>query len=311
MEHRKGFGRGVAYAAATLFFALAIVVGSAASSWADPPPLGKKKLIYAFSGGTSSLTMMKVASKMLQKVGYEVDERQMQTGLIYRALANGDIELFSSAFLPGQHSHVNKHEAKLDFIGTSYAPVPSGLMVPAYVKFDSIADLKKPEIRDALKGEIHSGGAGWGVSIRGNQSIKDYGLEGWKVVNSSGAVMAAAFKKAYAKKKPVIITGWCPHTICELYSYKFLKDTKGIWGYSQDYTVARLGFRTDYPRATVLMARLSLDVGLMNQMMVWMEQEKIDGNAAADRLLAQNPELVWYWAGDMGVGIKKPESVMK
>ena len=310
MKHLKGFGRNVAYGAATALFALATVVGSAGQSWAEPPPLGKKKIIYPQPGGGSAQVMLQVTSKMLQKVGYEVDEKKMATGLIYQALATGDVDFMSSAFLPGQHPHVNTHEAKLDFIGTSYAPVPSGLMAPAYVPFNSIEDLKKPEVQKMLKGEIHSGGSGWGVSIRANATIKAYGLD-FKVVNSSGAVMAAAFQKAYAKKEPVLITGWCPHTICELYSYKFLTGTKGIWGYSQDYHVARLGFRKDFPRATALLGRLSLDVGLMSRMLVWMEQEKISDSAAADRLLEQNPELVWYWTGDLGANVKKPESLMK
>jgi glycine betaine/proline transport system substrate-binding protein len=308
MKHRTGIGRGVAYGAATLFFALATVVGSAASSWADAPPLGKKKIIYPQPGGGSAQVMLQVTSKMLQLIGYEVDEKKMATGLIYQALATGDVDFMSSAFLPGQHPHVNKHEAKLDFIGTSYAPVPSGLMAPGYVPFNTIEDLKKPEVQKMLKGEIHSGGAGWGVSIRANATIKAYGLD-FKVVNSSGAVMGAAFKRAYDKKEPVLITGWCPHTICELYSYKFLSDTKGIWGYSQDYHVARLGFRKDFPRATVLLGRLSLDVNLMSKMLVWMEQEKISDSAAADRLLEQNPELVWYWTSGLGAKVMKPASL--
>ena len=308
MKHHQRIGPTIAYAAAALLVARAPVFGPAGSVRADPPPLGKKDIVYALPGGSSALVMLNVASKMLERVGYEVEQKTMALGLIYQGLATGDIDVFSSAFLPGQHSHVNKHEGKLDFIGTSYAPVPSGLMAPAYVPFNTIEDLGKPEVRDMLKGEIHSGDSGWGVSIRANETIKAYGLD-FKVVNSSGPVMAAAFKKAYDRKKPVLITGWCPHYLCSLYQTKFLTDTKGIWTYSQDYYVARLGFREDHPRAAVLLGRLSLDVALMSQMMVWMEEEKIDAAAAADRLLAQHPELMWYWAGDLGGDVEKPESL--
>ena len=308
MKHHQRIGRTIAHAAAALLIALAPVFGPAGSAWADPPPLGKKKIVYALPGGGSALVMLNVASKMLERVGYDVEKKTMALGLIYQGLATGDVDVFSSAFLPGQNSHVNKHEGKLDFLGTSYAPVPSGLMAPAYVPFGTIEDLKKPEVRDMLKGEIHSGGSGWGVSIRANDTIKAYGLD-FKVVNSSGPVMAAAFKKAYDRKEPVLITGWCPHYLCALYETKFLTDTKGIWTYSQDYYVARLGFREDHPRAAVLLGRMSLDVALMSQMMVWMEQEKIDAATAADRLLAQHPELMWYWGGDLGGDIEKPESL--
>ena len=303
MRQRNGVGRMVVHSAAALLLGLGAMVGSTASSWAEPPPVGKKKIVYALPGGSSALIMLKTASKMLNKIGYEVDERTMGTGLIYQGLATGDVDLMSSGFLPGQHPHVNKHEDKLDILGTSYAPVPSGLMAPAYVTFNSIEDLKKPDVQKALKGVIHSGGAGWGVSIRAVATIKAYGLD-FKVVNSSGPAIAAAFKKAYDRKQPVLITGWCPHSWCKLYATKFLTDTKNIWGYSQDYYVARLGFRKDFPRATVLLSRLSLDVDIMSEALVWMEKEKIDAAAAADRILKNNPELVWYWAGDLGGDIK-------
>ena len=308
MTHHLHFGRIMARAAAVPLVALATVLGTAGSAQAEPPPLGEKEIVYALPGGGSALVMVTVATRMLEAVGYEVEHKTMATGLVYAALANGDLDVFSSAFLPGQQSHVNKYEGKLDLLGTSYAPVPSGLMAPAYVPFNTIEDLKDPAVRDSLKGEIHSGGSGWGVSIRANETIDAYGLD-FEVVNSSGPVMAAAFKKAYDRGEPVLITGWCPHYLCALYQTKFLSDTKGIWTYSQDYYIARLGFREDHPRAAVLLGRLSLDVDLMSQMLVWMETEGIDGEAAADRLLAQHRELQWYWAGDLGGTIEKPDNL--
>ena len=308
MRHHVRIGRTMARAAAVPLVALATVLGMAGSAQAEPPALGKKEIVYALPGGGSALVMVSVASRMLEAVGYEVDHRTITTGLVYPALANGDVDVFSSAFLPGQQSHVNKYEDKLDFLGTSYAPVPSGLMAPAYVPFNTIEDLADPAVRDSLEGEIHSGGAGWGVSIRASETIDAYGLD-FSVVNSSGPVMAAAFKKAYDRGEPVLITGWCPHYLCALYQTKFLTDTKGIWTYSQDYYIARLGFREDHPRAAVLLGRLNLDVDLMSQMLVWMETEGIDEKAAADRLLAQHRELQWYWAGDLGGNVEKPDNL--
>ena len=170
MRHHVRIGRTMARAAAVPLVALATVLGTAGSAQAEPPALGKKEIVYALPGGGSALVMVSVASRMLEAVGYEVDHRTITTGLVYPALANGDVDVFSSAFLPGQQSHVNKYEDKLDFLGTSYAPVPSGLMAPAYVPFNTIEDLADPAVRDSLEGEIHSGGAGWGVSIRASET---------------------------------------------------------------------------------------------------------------------------------------------
>lgn len=77
--------------------------------------------------------MLNVACRMLDAVGYEVEQKTTALGSIYQGLPTGDVDVFSSAFLPGQQSHINKHEGMLDYLGTSYAAVPPGLMAPAYV----------------------------------------------------------------------------------------------------------------------------------------------------------------------------------
>ena len=111
-------------------------LGTAGSAWAaEPPPLGEKEIVYALPGGGSALVM--VNGSHPDAGGRRLRGRAQDDGdwgSSTQALANGDLDVFSSAFLPGQQSHVNKYEDKLDFLGTSYAPVPSGLMAPAYVR---------------------------------------------------------------------------------------------------------------------------------------------------------------------------------
>jgi ABC-type proline/glycine betaine transport system substrate-binding protein len=41
-------------------------------------------------------------------------------------------------------------------------------------------------------------------------------------------------------------------------------------------------------------------------MLKWMETEKLKPEQAAERFVSQNPELVWYWIGDLVEGMQKP-----
>jgi glycine betaine/proline transport system substrate-binding protein len=292
--------------------AFAMTVG-AALAWApiagagagDMPPLGQKKLIYTHGPWGAGLVTTGVVQAMLKRLGYDVELKLVDVGLAYQALGSGKAELFSSAYLPGQQQYLNAQAGKIDILSVSYGPVPGGLMVPAYAPAASIEDLKKPEIQKAFNGKIVGIDAGAGVMVQAKRVIEQYGLN-FELMPSSDAAMAASFKAAYDKKEPIIITGYCPHYLCALYDVKFLEDSKGIYPWSQDYHLVRQGFRTDFPRAAAYLARSTLTADSVSKMLKWMETEKIKPEQAAERFVEQNPELVWYWIGDLVEGVPKP-----
>lgn len=116
----------------------------------DLPPLGQKKIIYTHGPWGSGLTVTHVGAAMLKRIGYDVELKLVDVGLAYQAMASGKAELFSSAYLPGQHQYLNAQAGKVEILSVSYGPVPGGLMVPAYVPASTIADLKKPDIQKML-----------------------------------------------------------------------------------------------------------------------------------------------------------------
>ncbi len=274
----------------------------------DLPPLGQKKIIYTHGPWGSGLTVTHVGAAMLKRIGYDVELKLVDVGLAYQAMASGKAELFSSAYLPGQHQYLNAQAGKVEILSVSYGPVPGGLMVPAYVPASTIADLKKPDIQKMLSGKIIGIDAGAGIMVQAKKAIDQYGLN-FELVPSSDAAMAAAFKAAYDKKEPIVITSYCPHYLCALYDVKFLEDDKGIYGQSQDYHLVRKGFRTDFPRAAVFLARYTLTSDKISKMLQWMETEKIKPEVAAERFIKANPELVWFWIGDLAEGVEKPASL--
>jgi ABC-type proline/glycine betaine transport system substrate-binding protein len=285
--------------------ALALVVFSYVPVRAEAPPLGKDKLTIAHASWSSSLGITMLGKLLLEKIGYKVDLKQLDTGLIYQSLSTGSVDVFFSAWLPGQQSYLNKLGNKLDLISMAYGPAPGGLAVPAYVPVNSIEDLKKPDVAAMFGGKIVGIDAGSGIMIKAKAVQAAYGLN-MELITSSGAAMAAAFKSAYENKQPIVVTGWCPTAMCALYGLKFLEDPKKIFGETRNWHVARLGFRSDYPRALALLSRFTLVETQLSKMLVWIESEGVKPEVAAARFVDENPDLIWYMIGDLAPDMAKP-----
>jgi glycine betaine/proline transport system substrate-binding protein len=286
-------------------FALAIL---SLPARAESPPLGKDKITIAHASWSSSLGITMLGKILLEKIGYKVDLKQLDTGLIYQSLSTGGVDVFFSAWLPGQQNYLNKLGDKLDMISMAYGPAPGGLAVPSYVPIKSIEDLKNPEVAAMLGGKIIGIDAGSGIMMKTKAVQGAYGLD-MELVTSSGAAMAAAFKSAYDAKKPIVVTGWCPTSMCAIYGIKFLEDPKKIYGDARSWHVARLGFRTDYPRALTFLSRFTLVEGQMSKMLAWIDSEGMKPEAAAARFIDENPDLIWYMIGDLAPNTTKPKAL--
>lgn len=63
--------------------------------------------------------------------------------------------------------------------------------------------------------------------------------------------MTAALDTAIENEEPIVVTGWEPHWMFAKYDLKFLEDSEGAYGDSEDiHILARKGFSDDMPKAT-------------------------------------------------------------
>lgn len=115
---------------------------------------------------------------------------------------------------------------------------------------DSSSEGSGKSVAEQLNHEIIGIDPGAGIMKSTNQAIEAYGLEGWKLVEGSGAAMAAALDKAIKDKKPIVVTGWTPHWMFAKYDLKYLQDPKGVYGGDEQiHTIARKGLKDDEPSA--------------------------------------------------------------
>ncbi|MEU1042071.1 ABC transporter permease/substrate binding protein [Streptomyces sp. NPDC005551] len=210
---------------------------------------GKKVTIgyIPWDEGVASTFLWK---EILEERGFEVDTRQFDAGPLYTSLAQGSVDFQTDAWLPTTHEQYwKKYGKQLDDLGSWYGPTSLELSVPSYLKgVDSLADLKgrADEFGGRITGIESSAGM---MGLLKSKVLKEYGLdEEYKVVDSSTPAMLAELKRAYAEKKPVVVTLWSPHWAYSDYELKKLKDPKGAWGKGDGvHTLSRKGFAEDNP----------------------------------------------------------------
>ncbi|MFI2377762.1 ABC transporter permease/substrate binding protein [Streptomyces sp. NPDC018964] len=188
--------------------------------------------------------------EILERRGFEVEAEQFEAGPLYTALAQGNVDFQTDAWLPTTHeAYWKKYGDRLDDLGSWYGETSLELTVPAYMEdVDSLEDLKGKA--DLFGGEITGIESSAGMmGLLKSKILKEYGLEKeYEVVDSSTPAMLAELKRAYSKKEPVVVTLWSPHWAYSDYDLKKLEDPKGSWGKGDGvHTLSRKGFAGDNP----------------------------------------------------------------
>ena len=151
------------------------------------------------------------------------------------------------------------------------------------------------EVARSVHSEIIGIDPGSGLMKAASQAMKDYGLDGWKLVEGSGTAMTAALNKAYTNKQPIIVTGWTPHWMFIKYDLKYLDDPKGSFGGSEEiHTIVRKGLKTDQPAAYQFLDRFSWKPSNMEEVMNSIS-DGMQPAAAADKWVKEHPDLVAPW----------------
>src|SRR5262245_26374620 len=180
-------------------------------------------------GWSDSVATTHVAAEVIrEKLGYDVKLMPVAAGIMWQGVARGKLDAMLSAWLPGTHgAYYEKMKDKVVNLGINYPDAKIGLIVPEYVKANSIEDLQAQKAD--FDGRIVGIDAGAGVMLKTDKAIKDYGLD-YKLVASSGSGMISELTRAENEKKAIAVTGWIPHWMFAKWKLKFLEDPKKVYG---------------------------------------------------------------------------------
>ena len=235
-----------------------------------------------------------VAEAVLEKrMDLNINLTMVDVGPVYTGLAEGDIDAFLAAWLPGTHkSYVEKFKDEIVKTGANFIGAKIGLVVPEYVDIDSIKELNANA--EKFDNKIVGIDSGAGIMKATRKAIKHYNLD-LKLISSSGPAMTAALKDAISNKEWVVVTGWKPHWKFAKWDLKFLKDPAKLYGTSENiYSFLHPGFSGEYPRVASFLHDFRMSSQQLGQVMGWIA-EGTKPKAAAKRWVEENEKVVDSW----------------
>lgn len=271
--------------------ALVLAISSTLASAAD-----KSISIGYVDGWSDSVATTFVAQQVIeQKLGYDVKLQAVATGIMWQGVATGKLDAMLSAWLPVTHGEYwAKNKDKVVDYGPNFKDAKIGLIVPEYVKANSIDDLKTD---DTFGKKIVGIDAGSGVMLKTDQAIKDYGLD-YKLQASSGAAMIAELTRAEKEHKSIAVTGWVPHWMFAKWKLKFLEDPKGVYGAAETVdSVGSLDLEKKAPEVAAFLKKFQwASKDEIGEVMLAI-QDGAKPEAAAKDWVAKHPDRVKEWTG--------------
>jgi glycine betaine/proline transport system substrate-binding protein len=268
------------------FVAVGVMPGTAVAK-------DKVELVYVeWACATASTNVVKAV--LQEKLGYEVETIPVSAAAMWQALATGDVDGMTTAWLPITHGHyLEKVEDDVENLGVNCEGAGIGLVVPTYVTIDSIAELN--DHADKFNGEITGIDPGAGIMSKTEQAIEEYGLDNLELMEASGSIMTAVLADKIKNEEWVVVTGWTPHWKFARWDLKYLEDPKGVYGGTEHIgTIVRKGLKEDMPEVYNVLDNFRWNLSDIGQVMGW-NAEGSDPYDSAKRWINENPDKVDEW----------------
>lgn len=210
---------------------------------------------------TDGRSMGHLLKKKLEEMGYEVSTEELsEAGPLYTALAQGDIDIYPSAWPEVTHaSYMEKYGDQIESLVAYYDGAVLTWAVPEYSEIKSIEDI--PNYADVLGNRIIGIEPGAGLTEASQEEvIPQYGLDDFELVTSSTTAMLAELKTKVEAKEEIVVTLWRPFWANAEFNVRDLEDPKGALGKTESlHFLARKGFSEEHPEVAEWLGKLKLD----------------------------------------------------
>jgi len=249
-----------------------------------------KSIIIGYPSWDDAKANTFVLKQILESEGYEVETIAADLGAIFQAIAQDDIDIYASAWLPATHKpYWDKYGEDIEYVNNISTDARSGLVVPTYVTIDSIDELQ--ENRDKFEGKIYGIEPGAGIMQNTEKTIEEYDLD-YELLSSSTVGMSTILQDSIDNEEWVVVTLWQPHWTFARMDLKFLEDPKGSFGGTDNITMlARTGFKEENPGAYEIISAYEMDINDISSIMIDLGEGMSPEDAAA-KWIQNNPEKV-------------------
>jgi glycine betaine/proline transport system substrate-binding protein len=267
-------------------------------------PQSCRSVRFADIGWTDITSTTALASTVFEGLGYKPVTIVASVPISFAGLKTRQIDVSLGNWWPVQEKAVAPFvEAKA--INVLQPPNLTGakatFAVPAY-EYDAglktFADIAKH--RAELDGKIYGiePGSSANAAIQKMIATNQFGLGGFRLVESSEAGMLVMVDRAVRDKKWVVFFGWEPHPMNITLDMKYLSGSDGVFGPNDGearvYTLTSPDFLTRCPNAGKLVSNLRFTTQLENVVMQSVMNKEKPADAARN-YLKKNPQVLDAW----------------
>ena len=266
------------------------------------PAVAADKVMFGYVDWPGVTVKTTVASKILNLLGYETEMKSLAVPVVFKGLANKDLDVFMGAWLPTMKSIADKYfnDGKIEVLAVNLNETIYTLAVPKYAwdaGVKSHADLHK--FADKFDHKI----IGIEPGNDGNQIVLDmiknntYNLKDFELVEGSTEAMMIAVGSAFKKNEWVCWLGWSPHWMNLAYEIKYLADPEGIWGTEPEVvkTLAWKGYKEKNPNLALFFSQVHVTPEIQGAWIDEYSRQKKDPEQVAEEWIKNNLGVVDQW----------------
>ena len=261
-----------AYRFSAIFVLVAICTGALAS---ESPSC--KHVRIGVANWTDVMATSAVAKVLLDELGYQTDQTFASEQIVLTGIKDKKLDIFLGYWNPLMTASVVPME-KAQQLSVSRTPnltnANATLAVPHYLfeqglkTFNDIARFK-----DALRGKIHGiePGSATNQQIQAMIDKNQFGLGGFKLVESSEAGMLAEVRRAASRNEAILFFGWTPHPMNVTLQMNYLTGSQDALGPNEGAATVWTVTQTDYaqrcPNVQRLLDQLIFTTAIESEMM--------------------------------------------
>jgi glycine betaine/proline transport system substrate-binding protein len=273
------------------------------SAWAQEPE-SCKMVRFAEIGWADIAATTGVAMTFSEGLGYQTRKIMASVPIAFTGIKSGQVDAFLGYWAPSMDAVIEPFlkdggvkvlpDANLE--GAKYT-----LAVPTYAAeagLKSFADIAK--FKDQLGGKIYGiePGNDGNLLIDGMIKGDQFGLGGFRMVESSEAGMLVQVSRAIKKQEPVVFLGWAPHPMNTQFDITYLEGGDDVFGpnfgAAKVFTVVAPDYETRCPNAGKLLNNLKFTVEIESQLMEKVLEKQNPTTVAKDWIKA-NPAILDQW----------------
>ena len=267
-------------------------------------PISCQTVRFSDVGWTDVTATTALAAQLLRSIGYSPAVTVLSVPVTFASLQNNDIDVFLGNWMPVQEADRARYLAagSVVVIGPNLAGAKYTLAVPTYTYEAGLRDFKDiqrfaPALNDSIYG-IEPGNDG-NRHVLEMLKQNQFGLGGFKLIESSEQGMLAQVERAYRDKNPIVFLAWEPHPMNMRFDLKYLAGGDEVFGPNFGgatiYTVTRKGYSAECPNMGRLLANLKFTLRGESEMMAAILDQHEAPDVAATEWLKANPTATKAW----------------